>query len=434
MKKIKKAGLAVLAAVTALSLLCSGCGSKESTEVADRVTLTLATTESTRLDTDYITMLNSGDYPFTIEIVDYQEQGNGDAEKALAQLNKDLVSGDAPDLIDLSAFEFDLASYADKGVFEDLYPYIDADETLERTDFVDALLKATEYNGMLPGIMSGFTVKTMATTKEIAQNRTSWSLSEFSDHIENIGSAFLLAEEPMDMESLLYNLSQTTFKSYIDYTAGIANFDNQEFIELLSACASVDADSGNGIDTRMLSVGGFMEQQVLESSLGENIVYIGFPVISRNDYGSYINNQENYLAISSGSGHKAACWEFIRCFLLEDYQNSKYIKEVETAFPSNKNSLDKLAAYSMERIYSEDNSEITERGMYGDSYEPATQETVDQIMSLIESVQESQRWDPTALTDVMSEEINSMLSGEQSAEETANHLQNRISTLVSEYK
>lgn len=426
---------AIVLVVTILLVLgCSGCGHNDSLAESSKVTITLATTEASRLDTEFIMSLNSGDYPFTIEIVDYQEQSNGDATQALVKLNKELAAGDGPDIIDLSAFEFDIASYAAKGIFEDLYPYIDEDEALDRTDIVETVLRTTEYNGTLPGIMSGFTIKTIATTNEIAQDRTTWSVPEFSDYIANIGSAFLLSEDAMDIESLLYTLSQTTFKSYVDYSTGTADFDNQEFIDFLTACTASDFDGNNSIKARIVSVGSFMEQQVLEGMMGDEIAYIGFPVLDEEESGSYINNQENYLAICSSSAHKDLCWEFIRCFLSEEYQDSKYIKEIETAFPTNKNSLNNLASYSMTPVYDEDNVEITERGMYGSTYEPANQSTVNQIMALIESVQTSQRCDPVALTELINEEVCSLLSGSQSAEKTAENIQNRASTLVSEYK
>ncbi len=429
---------------------CVGCGSQDTSQSTDtsedvsaevseedvpeeKVVLTLATSESTRLDTEFISEINAEDYPFTIEIVDYQEAADGDETLALTNLNKDLAAGDGPDIIDLSAFEFDLESYTEKGVFVDLYSYLDADADYNRDSIVPAALHSSEFNDTLIGIMSGFTVKTIAASSEIVQEvGTSWNLEDFSEYVSNIGSSFLLSEDVMDADSLLDNLSQTTFQTLVDYTNGTADFENPEFVDLLNAVDQAVFTEENEVKARIVSLGGFMEQQVLEKVMGGAVTYIGFPSLDGEESCSYLNNQENYLAICSTSSEKDLCWEFLRLFLSEEYQNERYIKEVETAFPSNSASLDALKQYSMETLYAEDGTENTERGMYGDGYLPAEQDAVDQILDVIDSVEVSQRSLSVSLSELINEEVTAFLSGTQTVEKTAENLQNRASILVSE--
>ena len=49
--------------------------------------------------------------------------GQDDWESGLTQFNADVASGSGPDLVDFSNLNYTL--YAEKGVFEDLYPYME---------------------------------------------------------------------------------------------------------------------------------------------------------------------------------------------------------------------------------------------------------------------------------------------------------------------
>lgn len=418
----------------AMLLSTAGCGGGE--EGADgKVTLTLATAEGySRLDTRVIQEINEGDYPFTVQVVDYLEAADGDTSRALINLNKEIAVGEGPDLIDLSAFGFDVSSYAAKGVFEDLYPYLDADEGLSRDSIVPCALKTSEYDGKLIGLMSGFTVKTLVAPESVAQGRTIWNTEDFAEYAGNIGTVDIYSDTVFGADDVLDELCCTTFYSFIDYENKTAKYDSQEFIDILNICKDA-AESGSGeVKLRIFSLMGFMEQQFLEKSMGESIFYIGFPTLSGTECGSYLNNQFNYLAISSLSKHKDECWGVIRSFLTEDYQDGMYIKPVATSFPSNKNTLSKMIDYSMNPIYGEDEMENTERGFYGSGYAPATQETVDQISALLDSVTQSQGTMYIELSNILSEEIDAFLADGQPAEETAEKIQNRATTLVNETK
>lgn len=79
-------------------------------------------------------------YPeYQVEFVDYEAQYG---EQADQQLLMDLLYGQSPDLLFVNGLPYEV--YARQGLLEDLYPWIDADETLSRTDFTQNLLRALE--------------------------------------------------------------------------------------------------------------------------------------------------------------------------------------------------------------------------------------------------------------------------------------------------
>ncbi|MCL2051366.1 MAG: hypothetical protein FWG91_06545, partial [Lachnospiraceae bacterium] len=64
------------------------------------------------------------------------------------QLNADIMTGRAPDIVLLPPY-FMMDIYADKGVFADLYPLLDADPGIDRDDLQENILRAYETGGQL---------------------------------------------------------------------------------------------------------------------------------------------------------------------------------------------------------------------------------------------------------------------------------------------
>ena len=142
-------------------LLCCGCGQVHSASAPPAVSapapsqaaelsvlpeaapvqgLTVARMENNRFVTEVINAFNDANTG-----VQAQSEWFNDRE---GELKLSLIAGDGPDLMSLEFFDYEI--YAAKGVFTDLYPLLDADETLSRSDLVEPVLRAMEYrNGAL---------------------------------------------------------------------------------------------------------------------------------------------------------------------------------------------------------------------------------------------------------------------------------------------
>jgi len=70
-----------------------------------------------------------------------KEYGKDDYEAGQIQFGADLTTGNCPDVISLSSLDF--AQYANKGIFEDLYPYMEQ-SGIKKEDYVENVLEAYE--------------------------------------------------------------------------------------------------------------------------------------------------------------------------------------------------------------------------------------------------------------------------------------------------
>lgn len=395
----------------------------------EKTMLTIAICGASTFDESMVTSFNLSSNEYAIEVVDYYEEANYDYNVAIQRLGTELIAGKGPDIIDLSSFPIDASQYAAKGVFENLYNYIDKDDELDRSDYIENILTSCEYNGSLYSIMSGFSIKTMFASAELLDLKSNWTIEEFYPYSGNIGAASLETEETINSYSLLSMMCDTTFYSFIDYESGKADFNSQEFIDLLNSCKN-NYDPGNEILVRIASVWDFMEIQYNEYYFRGNITYIGFPVFDSSASGNYINNQNNFLAMNAMSTNKDACWSFMRAFLTEEYQNLNHVKIRNFAFPTNINSLNNLIEYSLQRQYLDD-EELTQRGQYEYIYQPATQEQVDQILELIYSVETNQRTNQI-ISNIFMEELLLFLEGNNDAQSVAQVIQNRVEIYLME--
>ena len=73
--------------------------------------------------------------------------GTGDDTGASIRLDAALLSSSPPDILDL--WSVDIYKYAEKGVLEDLSPYIEGSGTVRREDFLDGVLEGYTIGGSL---------------------------------------------------------------------------------------------------------------------------------------------------------------------------------------------------------------------------------------------------------------------------------------------
>ena len=97
----------------------------------DKVTLTYATQYLGYEERSKIIDFNKSSDKYRIEIKDYSEFNTADDYQAgLTKLNTEIAAGNVPDILNVSGLP--IQQYSAKGLLEDLYPYIDADEELNR--------------------------------------------------------------------------------------------------------------------------------------------------------------------------------------------------------------------------------------------------------------------------------------------------------------
>jgi ABC-type glycerol-3-phosphate transport system substrate-binding protein len=385
-----------------------------------------------------------------------------DYSAELAAFNVYLVSNDPPDII-IAPWMFPYDSYMEKGVFEDLYPYLDADSELGGRDaLVPEALRALDTDGRLYQIASHFSIDTAFGMRAVVGDRTSWTVDEMLAVYDALPEGSGLFAN-MSAEEALLMLVEADTDRYIDFKNGKCYFGGTDFIKLLEfarllpntppllSAQSLEEQMASGqaihdgyvavSDGKTLavdwSVRSFFDAQGISRAYGGDIVFVGRPRAEGS--GSSFSLSPTML-MSSRSRHKDGAWEFLRSFLTYEAQSAEnYMAPYSPGFPTNKAAFDNLITQAMTpKFEAGGTGERAELPLssryYGlefvDVY-AASQEEIDQILSLIAAAEGLTRKD-NFVSAIVTEEAAPFFAGRRSAEDAARIIQSRVSLYVGE--
>ena len=379
-----------------------------------------------------------------------KEYGKDDYEAGQIQFGADLTTGNCPDVISLSSLDF--AQYANKGIFEDLYPYMEQ-SGIKKEDYVENVLEAYESDGKLYGIMPSFYLSSTAVKKSLAGDKTGWTLSEMLDLVDEVKPQYVMAYD--SKESMLYYCIYQNIDEFIDWESGACKFDGEEFIRALEFAAQfpsseeADYNDREGLSSLLhsnklllmdTSISSVQEYQMMKGMFGEDITFIGSPSSDRK--GNLIQPAGGSLAMSSKSKYKDGVWEFMKVLLEAEYQDSLVNEHGGFGFPLRKESLEKQFEYDMTADYYEDadgNQVENPKTTWGyDDFTieimAATQEEIDEIKALIASAEKVSENADQQIINIITEETEPFFKGQKSAADVAGVIQNRVQIYVNENK
>lgn len=421
---------------------------KPADQVPQKTVLTLAT-----MYTDYdlraaVINFNKKNDKYRIEVKDYSEYSTeGDYYAGLLKLSTDIISGNVPDILGVSSLPY--KQYITKGLLEDLYPYIDADENIGGRDaLMTAVLEALETNGSLYQISSSFSVSTAIGSSKVVGEEMGWTVDEFSSLMESLPEDTKTFAY-MSSSNILYYVCAMDMDTFVDWSSGKCFFDSQDFIKVLEFASmfpkEIDWSSGEYIsDTTLIqegklllttmNVGNFQEIQLYEAMFGGDITFKGFPCESGIGNAFIVSDG---LAMTTACKDKEGAWEFMRYLLTEEYQNS----QMGWRLPTNRAAFESALEKAMEKEYiTDENGQQVELskggwGMDGLSVDlyATTQEQADQIMELIENTDKVLSFDENIMS-IVSEEALIFFEGQKSAAETAAVIQSRVEIYVNEQR
>jgi len=382
-----------------------------------------------------------------IEVVDYSIYSTPDDWRAgTIRFLADLATGQGTDMVWGSHME--LATLADRGMLADLNPLIDADAEINRGDFFANVMGAMEAaDGTLPLIGNSFSIQTMVGNRGELEGITSWTFADMRALIEQTTNPTQLLGEWMTGEQFLTMALMFSGQDFIDWTAGRANLDNEEFIQLLEIAAHLPTEWDTGDRDwnqwvshyelmqrgeqllSMASIHSPMDIQIYSYVL-DDVRALGVPTA---EGGAHLLMPSASLGISSSSAHQDVAWSFIRQTLLPD-------AHTEWSFPLRISQFDEMLEEAMTPQYWTDedgNQHEQSRGGvgFGDGLMielyALTAEEGQLLRGIVESASLLGRHDET-ITEMVQEEILPFFNGDRSAADTARILQNRIQTYLGE--
>jgi ABC-type glycerol-3-phosphate transport system substrate-binding protein len=407
---------------------------KHKTQVSEREELVLATFSTDKLLDEAVAEFNSKNTQYKITVKTYLENDSDfndtDYTEALFQMQLDFTNSDEIDLYNLGSIT-DVAAYSYAGVFEDLTPYLEASETLQKDNFIPAALQGRTFGERLVSIPTQFSLQFLVARKEILGNKTTIKASDLLELMQKYPDKKLFPYP--DKMNLFVELFSVYGEEFIDWEAGECNFETEEFRDLLKLIkAYPDGGTWEGyltsmddfLNNRLLftyeSFYSVLRYKSLMNQFAElDVSFIGKPS-KANTSGIEMVLYEGDVAIAARSKHKEGAWTFIEAI------NNNVNGDM---FPTNIQSLDEMFAAELAGTVYIDPA-------FAEWYfiRPTTQADVDAIKQLIEAarVPEKNYGIDQVLYKIIREEIQDYLTYGKTEEETAANIQNRAQIFVSE--
>lgn len=331
----------------------------------------------------------------------------------LRDLATRLAAGEGPDLICFNGL--DPGPYGEAGMLLDLYALIDAE--FSREDFV--ALRAFESGGALYSVAPCFDVSTYVGLERLVGEGTGWTFEDYSALAASLSPGQKLFEL-MSPEIFLQNSLNSFLPTVMDYSAAECSFTDGRFEPLLEQAASAKTAEHTdvaGLVGRFTSgetvlmdsvLRGVYDLAALENTAGGSVTAIGWPT-QGGECGSELLASSD-IAICA-TGDTAGAWAFLK-FCLSDAQLQEQL--ATTSFPISRAALEARLAECQAR--------------QEDAMSAAQAE---KLRALLDALVYKSAAD-YSVTGIVLEEAGAYFAGERSAAETAELVQDRISTYLSE--
>ncbi len=363
-------------------------------------------------------------------------------EETYEEYKMQILTDDSPDIVIVSNHE-EARNLGKRGVFADLLPLMENDTEMNRSAFVPNVLTALETpDGALYTLPLSFSVQTLA-VKSKFHNTENWTIS---DMIALYDSAEKDVYQWETRGQMLWMLLRGM--DFVDEENGTCSFDSPEFVQLLEFCKRFpekpdrpekneeskeqmlaieeyyrNAHFSHQRDENLLypltfstgSVGG--GYAYAKAKMGEDITLAGYP--STDGQGGRLTT-ESCIAISSRCENTAVAWEFVKYYLQNANMYTSGMSILEERFEEELDNWTKTG--SLLGYVEED-----ELKLY-----PIKKKQRDTLEEYIRSVTALSPQEQESLMNIIEEEAEMFLAGDQSAEDAARKVQSRAEIMVSE--
>lgn len=435
-------------------------------EITPKYLITVASAGYTYNLQEQIVKYNLASEEYRIKYVDYS-QYNTDEDYTLGQtrLGDDILAGNVPDVL-IADQQFSVSKYVSKGLFADLYTFIDKDESMKREDFLENILAGCEIDGKLYEIPTNFYIQGLIGPKETVDTFRDLTIREFVDKLSTLPEGVTFFRDgDVTRETLLQLLFLTNYQNFIDRKTGKCSINNDECRALLEFAKMMPEKSlwdRDGFDSstfdwdvynnmfrdgkalaQQVSIGDFSGIQDYSYSYGQDteLDFIGFPAPDR--AGMSFTTANLKFLVSAKGAFPDASWEFVKIFLADDYQTNQ-----SWGFPVKKAALDAKKQAMLDQIKErEENPDengdgtiiggaqatVTSDVYYDDVYyrREVTAADVETVYGYACTAKKQFVYD-TSLFDIINEEASAYFAGTKTLDEILPLMESRITIFLSE--
>lgn len=422
----------ILTADGRLCVSCTGDGGgiylftqRTEEEMQNMELITLASVQNNNAISTAVTSFNRQSKTCRIVMRDYEDYFDSNAapghalDKSIEMFEKDLLSGNVPDIICTADLPWE--NYVDKGLFEDLYAWMEADEDFHKDEYVMNFFDAMAYEGKLYLFGNNFYLSTLVGRTDMVGDAQGLTIADHARIAQSVPEGMLFTASPT--RSYVFDIFGTGIvNDCIDTEKAECRLNSPEMIELLEFCntfsedASIYSEEERNIcmNAEFFFSPSDLHERIVDDFGDADVSFIGYPTADGSGNGARSTcNCE--MAMYSQSAHKAEIWEFFKYLLSEEVQDSALKDSSSLYLPVRRSSLQKQIDAAIER-----------------SDGTITQAEMDTFLSIIDATTESSYYNYT-ISNIVSEETQMYFAGEQTVQQTVDNMQSRVSIYLAEH-
>ncbi len=346
---------------------------------------------------------------YTVEYIDYKERYG---DQALQQLQLDLIQENAPDLLFVNGLP--LEAYISRGLLENLYEWIDADDSVTRDDFTGNLLAQMEsHDHNLYQLPQSYSIVTTACMQARGGAEAGWTFATVNEEMEeNEGLLSVFYGEPQ--ESLAKTLPLYMIHALVDYENAQSHFDSDEAAAFLTFLNNIKPHdqipytteteldalrSGEILFAQLMILSPEMFTETDESFDGA-LVYPGYPSAAGGSF--YLNLP---MAIPVAAKEKDGAWKFMKMLFSSEYYATRG------------------GWIPLQKGFDASMQEAAKQG--------ASQQSLDRLARIQENIGSLAYYDEM-ISDIILDETSYLFAGERTVAETAEQIHQRVQLYLTE--
>lgn len=338
-------------------------------DVKDKKELTLAGYYVSYDVRNQVIAFNKESTDYRINIQDYSQydlaEDDYDSSTGMSKMNTDLVSGNIPDILVMNEY-MPVSNYISKGMLEDLTDRYEKDSEIDKSDFMQNVMDAFKTDGRMYMIVPGFTVTGVAGKAKYIGDGSDLTIKKAVDIASKMGLGETGVFGMMDCESVLSYAIEFSGDQFIDMDSHTCDFNNDRFRELLEFAKKfpqqIEEDESVDYSTQYLADKALLGIQFINTPFdyyymtrqlyGDiDMTVTGFP--SEGNKGPAVAPSAE-IGISSSASDPDGCWQFVRRFLMDEYQSS-----LDSCLPISKKAI-KAQGQAVIDSFEEQNAEFEE--------------------------------------------------------------------------
>ncbi|MDE7114147.1 MAG: extracellular solute-binding protein, partial [Acetatifactor sp.] len=325
------------------------------------------------------------------------------------------------DILEMGWIDRDMLE--EKGLLEDLKPYMKESDVVGEDDIMEVVRSACESDGQLTSMMAGFSILTLSTTAETIPT-DGWTYDQLFGLTRDYPDTKLLNVYTSDS---IWTLLTFTLNTYVDWEKGECHYDSPEFKQLLENIKGLSYPKNEERQTVFYSDEENHKFLNKEYLLQYNTYYgpydysqtyvqykdkawdVGFP--TQDGERCCLLSPMMQFSIYSNSPNKDGAWAFLE-FVLSEEGQSWYASDFG-GFPVRK---DAFEAY-LTKPYS---------AVYNMMDDPTSEETIEMLREEVEYLRMEQSTANGAIAVIIDEEIQAFFAGDKTVEQCVDIIQNRV--------